>query len=510
MTATANRSFEQSLSSVVRGTGVVLFGSLCGQALGLANNIVMRRGFSVYDFGLISLALSVVLFVQPLAELGLGSGLPRFIGFHRGRNEHGAVRGVVYTAVLLTAIAGGVFSLGIWLLADLVAAQMESPDLAPTLRVMAFVAAGLALCHVLLGVFRGWGQVQQKLLYDDLFPNVVRLLLLWGIVVLGGPITWVAAAYLLSTFAEVAVLLWTARRTVAVRLPPAPIDWSAGVQMMRFSLPLLGSNQLSVVGRQANLFLLGLFLSPADAAQYSTAALFAPSLQIFYGAVRFIFLPVSARLVGAEEFDEFNRLYATVSKWIAALSAPVAVLFMVLPGPLLVLLFGEQYRPAALALQVLTLGYFFSVWVGPNGGALTSLGHSGHVFWGFMLSNVLAIGLSFALIPTLGILGATIAAALSQVGSNLYMSWALYRLRGTLPFGRGHTITTLAMLGAVTLGLSVQDRLVALPVLVVAPVLGITLALVSLGSTFLLGGIDAADRQLWAQARASIRAKVGR
>ena len=426
-TTAAEHSLQRSVSNMARGTGLILFGSVCAQALGLGTHVLVRRLFDVHDFGMLSLALGVVLFTQPLAELGFSGGVTRYVAYYRGRDDGSAVRAIIYTSLLLTTIVGGLLSVGILLGANVIARYMSSPELAPIIRMMAFVTLGLALATIFVGILRGYHQIRQKLILDDFFPNVLKIVLVILVGVLHGPLLWIAGAYLIAAIAEVGVMFWYLRRAILRHLPRGSVKWEAGKELIRFSFPLLGSTNLSAATRQANLFLLGFFVSPTDAGLYSTATLIAPGIQLFYSAMRFIFLPISSELVGAGKFNEFNALYATVSKWSVAITAPVAALVVLIPGSLLVFLFGEQYRPAATAVQILGAGYFFNVWLGPNASALTSLGHSGTVFKGFILSSILAIGASIALVPLFGVVGASIAGSVSIVVSNAYMSIALYR-----------------------------------------------------------------------------------
>ncbi len=273
---------------------------------------------------------------------------------------------------------------------------------------------------------------------------------------------------------------------------------------------MMGSSHLSVVSRQTNVLLLGFFLSPSDAALFTTAILIAPAIQVFYGAVRFIFLPVASRLAGENNVEDFNKLYATVTKWVTTFTLPIAAVVMVLPEPIITVLFGEQYRPAALTMQLVLLGYFFSVWVGPNTGALMALGYSGRVFWGVSIANVSAIVLSIALIPLVGIIGAALASMASMLISNIYLSYSLYRASATTPLSRGSIVATLATGVVVALLLPFSSQLSAFPTLVVVPVIGLLFVAVSFVGTWLLGGIDEEDQRMWQMVREPIRARIGR
>jgi len=88
---------------------------------------------------------------------------------------------------------------------------------------------------------------------------------------------------------------------------------------------------------------------------------------------------------------------------------------MTAAGPLTVLLFGERYAAAAPILSLIALSQFFEAAAGFNAEALRV---SGKIRW-LIASNVIGVvvlvGVSAALIPSMGALGAGIGAATGQI-----------------------------------------------------------------------------------------------
>jgi len=97
-------------------------------------------------------------------------------------------------------------------------------------------------------------------------------------------------------------------------------------------------------------------------------------------------------------------------------------------------LFGKRYADAAFPLQLLALTSFVSSIIGPSNACLAGIGRNRAQLVSVTLSALTNIALSFALIPTYGVLGAAISWGVARAlypASNLVL---LYRDYGIHPF----------------------------------------------------------------------------
>lgn len=102
---------------------------------------------------------------------------------------------------------------------------------------------------------------------------------------------------------------------------------------------------------------------------------------------------------------------------------------------LIVLLFGEAYRPAYPALLALLPGIFSLCYASILHLDLVGKGHPGTLSWMAGIAAALNLLLNAVLIPTLGILGAAIASSVAYSVLTLSMLVLYHRLSG-VPFGR--------------------------------------------------------------------------
>lgn len=230
-------------------------------------------------------------------------------------------------------------------------------------------------------------------------------------------------------------------------------------------IALFGSLSLNV-----DLVMLGWWRSAEEIGFYSAAQKIVQVLYTISIIVTSSIFPALSRLIGQGE-EEKKRILTERSLGILMLIAiPMTVGGIVLASPITTLLYGNDYGPAAPALQVLLLtllvifpGTFFGNFI---------FAHDAHkrlapIVLGVSLVNA---GLNALLIPLWGILGAAIATIVAQSLYNIFMWWYSRRiLRFDVIRHLGRVAIASVVMGAVAFGLNA----VGTPVLIAIAVAGL-------------------------------------
>jgi len=159
------------------------------------------------------------------------------------------------------------------------------------------------------------------------------------------------------------------------------------------------SNQVATqLNSSVELWIAGVVLSSVDTSLFGAAQRLAFLLVVPLSSLQVVFAPAVARLIGSHDSTEAERLLRTGS----TLASAVTVLFwlpmVAVPGPLLGVVFGAAFEPAALVLVLLAVGYLANAFVGLCGTALIMSHHEGAVAtmnWVAAISRV-AVGLAAA------------------------------------------------------------------------------------------------------------------
>jgi O-antigen/teichoic acid export membrane protein len=244
------------------------------------------------------------------------------------------------------------------------------------------------------------------------------------------------------------------------------------LRLLRHSFPLGMNGGLALVCLRLEVMLLGLLRGAGAAGVYAAALRCVEPLLLVPSAVAGGAMPAMTReaLRGAGPVRERTGLTA-------ALLAVPASIGLALAGPgLIVLLLGEEYRPAGEPLRILALALpaLFM-----NGILLHALIAAGRGWWLPRLTGArlaLAAVLSAALIPSLGAPGAAAGFVLSEVALLVLAARACSRAGFAVPVARPLALGVLASLPMAAAVASVAARpiaAVAVGLLVYAASLGL-------------------------------------
>lgn len=432
-------------ATTLLASGVVL---LLGLAIQLGTNFLTRifvaRAFGAADYGAISLGFALLTTLSILVTAGVDTGVGRFLPRFEGRARRQGVLVSAFLVVLPVAVlAGIVTAVGADYLATTV---LGDAAVTPVLRVFAVAIPGAALVRLTVGSVRGMEQSLPRVAIQNVAVPVVRLGLVGVVLLIGADIVAVSWAYATAYgVASVLSVYYLVTRTPLF----AERDYEPMYRrLLLFSLPLLVTTAMKMVLSNLDTFVLGVFGSTGDVGAYNAAYPLASLLTVGLSAFGFVFMPIVSGLDARERSEEFNRSYRVVSKWVLAITLPLALVAITYPRPVLGATFGLEYERAATALTVLAVGFFTHAITGPSGNALTALGETGSIMWDNVVVAAVNLCLNIALVPQYSLLGAAVATAVSYALLNALYLAQLYRATGAHPF---RSETLLPALGAVGL-----------------------------------------------------------
>src|SRR5205085_5455522 len=125
---------------------------------------------------------------------------------------------------------------------------------------------------------------------------------------------------------------------------------------------------------QADKILLGLYLNPRMVGIYVLASTLSAFVPIVLQSVNQIFAPVIADLHAHDRFDVLQRLFQTLTKWVFALSLPLAFV-MILFARQLMRIFGPDFEAGWPVLVIGAVGQLVNCGVGSVGYLLLMSGN---------------------------------------------------------------------------------------------------------------------------------------
>jgi O-antigen/teichoic acid export membrane protein len=447
-------SLDDSLVKITKGSGIALMGTFAVLLLGFISRPMIARFATEAEYGVYSLALTVLNIGAVVAALGLQQGIARSIAYARGKKDTQKVEKLIPASVQFGLIGGISLGIIIFFTADILAARVfHDTTLAYPLKIFAAGIPFFTLINVFVSVFRGFGDVKPMVYFQIILRPLLFLLFLLPVVFLKLPFNLVFYAFVASLAISFAVLIvYTVRRLpVTHRFRTVLTANPVAKELLLFSLPLLGVAVLGLIIHWTDTLMLGGMKSSTDVGLYNAAYPLSQFISAPLTAMTLIYVPVVSGLYAQGLMPEIKRNFAVLTKWLWAATLPLALILLLFPDTVLGFLFGSDYAPAVTVLRVLAVGYIMNNLMGPNGPTLITIGAVRFVMWTSLATALLNIGLNFALIPPYGIEGAAIASMVSLVSINLVRSWRLHGLTGAQPLSRNLLKPTLASLALVFL-----------------------------------------------------------
>jgi O-antigen/teichoic acid export membrane protein len=200
------------------------------------------------------------------------------------------------------------------------------------------------------------------------------------------------------------------------------------MDLLSYSWPLSFHESLRILSRYVTLFIIGILLSGADVGLYSSALNIAVLLSVF------LVITQPSFFTTATHMDDLSSLFRTVTKALLVLTIPLFVVGVLHADDLLWIVFGSAFVEATPVLVVLLCALGFEVFTGPVERYLNTKGYSKHVMVNMVVSTVVTVLGSVALIPGYGIVGAAVANAVAIVIQRVLGLVEAYVLTGLVPY----------------------------------------------------------------------------
>jgi O-antigen/teichoic acid export membrane protein len=332
----------------------------------LANFFVIGeagRKLPVDAFGVLTLALafSVSAGYLTIADLGLQSGVTRFIADADGRGQRERIGEVVSSALaVLVTTALGAFAVLIALsfIGSHVFTNVQGAALQNDLHLLFILFAaealfglpGLAFLGVLQGLQRfGWVKVVD--LTRQILYTVVALIVL----LTGQGVLWFGVAMVSGTaFAAIGYAVAARLLCPEMRISPKLIHRDALRPLARFSGWVFLARINGVIWSQMDTIILEVVIGVNVLAGYSFAARLQSAVSYPLSLTAAAIVPAAANLLAMESSGRLRELLVRGTRYTLALSLPVTIAALILARPLLVGWVGAKYAsysgPAQLFL----------------------------------------------------------------------------------------------------------------------------------------------------------------
>jgi O-antigen/teichoic acid export membrane protein len=394
--------------------------------LNFALVLLLSRLLGADGFGAYASAFAWASVLSVIAVLGLPALVIRHTAEYASAGALGLLHGLLRRtnqAVLLASTATVVVAAAIgWLIYE------DTHELLYPFWVALALVPLIALTSLRQAAMQGLGRVVLGRVPETIVAPALAIVLV-GIVVLASD--WLSPARAIglqvaATLAAFALGAWLLRRTLPTGTSAARPEYDMR-SWRRSGLALVSLNGVMAANAQLGTILLAALVTAADAGIFNVAVRASTLISFVMLAATYPLMPAVARLYAGGEVADIQRTVIRAGRGVLAFAVPVTLVLIVF-APWILGLFGPEFEDGATALRILALGELAKVVLGFGGLVLVMTGHEADLARSVFVGAILNLGLTTALIPSLGVEGAALAAVVGLVVSNLLMA-ALARRR---------------------------------------------------------------------------------
>ena len=390
---------------LLSGSTWALGGKIGATTIGLVTNSVLARLLTTQEFGVYFLAFSIVAVGAVLGSLGLPKTVLRFVAENMTLGQPGRAQRAIYTALGLGVLGAFGASLAyFFIVGDLVGRYLfDSSALVAVIGLTAGWMAISAMQEIMAEVFRGFHDIRMATLFGGLATGgrsaglIMRIMLLACLVLLWLTIehTDVRTVMLASLGSGAASALLAAvflhKRISSLGTQGTENPISARDEL-RDAFPILIISLTSfILLSAADLWILGIFRSEAEVGLYGAAARLVALIAMPLLLTNLVLPPIIAEMYAQGRTAELEGTLRSFSTLSGVPSLLVLIVFMLLGGPILGLVYGPDYQSAAIVLVLLSVGKLAAVWAGSCGAVLQFTGHQGSMLRVNLLTSPLFI-----------------------------------------------------------------------------------------------------------------------
>jgi len=229
---------------------------------------------------------------------------------------------------------------------------------------------------------------------------------------MGAPLGWLVVALVAGSLWNAAASAWIVRRKLGIRVRLS-WDWGFAKKILKMAIPFALAGAFVKVYTNVDAVLLTHFKGEAAAGLYSVPYKLTFAFQFVPMAFTAAFYPAMSRAYAADKRELGDLLYKAL--WaLMLIAAPIAAGIMALAPELVGFVYGDDYLPSIIAVQLLIISVLPIFLDFPIGSLLNASDRQMTQTKLMGMATVISVILNFALIPAYGLIGVVIASIVSH------------------------------------------------------------------------------------------------
>jgi O-antigen/teichoic acid export membrane protein len=422
------------VARVARGAGISTAGQGIGRILGYLTQVAIARLFGPAAFGFYSLGVAAVNGAQILSRFGMENGVVRYVAHHRAREDTSRVRGTIIQAIGVTLCLSLILSAVMFFGAGFAAEwYYNKPFMETVLRAFALTLPFFTFMMMVLWATQGFQTVTYASYVQQMIRPTLFLVLVPVFYLLGAGIIGTVAAYGVSMLLGSFVAVYYLKKLFPPLFDNKVVARFETKELFAVSVPMSITTGAQYLNTWSAVWVMGAFAAAGSVGIFTAAARTATLSTIVRFAFSGIFSPIISSFYARGELEDLGRLYKDVSRWIFTGAFAIFLPIVLLSREILAI-FGKDFTAGWTALIIVAAAQLYSSSVGPTPRMLAMTGNQNIAMVATAAAAITGLGASFALVPSLSILGAALGMSAAIVTENTATLLAVRRRLGVWPY----------------------------------------------------------------------------
>jgi len=334
----------------------VSMGSLSSMALSIISAMILSRHLDKTDYG----TYKQIVYVYSTLLVIFSAGLPRVFSYFLPRYNLNEGKTIVNKINKVLLLAGGVFSIFLFVFSDLIANFLKNEELSYALKVFSPIPLFLLPTLGIEGIFATYKKTQYIAIYNTCSRLIMLLLIITPVLFFkGGYISaiygWLVASiitFFLSYFFKGIPFKGIMSTKTTLQLKT----------IFNYSLPLVLASLWGVAIKAADQFYISRFFGTEVFAEFSNGFIELPFVAMITSSTSIVLMPYFSKTL-----NENGSIEELLVKWRSALNKsaliiyPIVIFFIAFASSFVTLMYSEKYEESTIYFKINMLLNFFNI-----------------------------------------------------------------------------------------------------------------------------------------------------
>ena len=393
--------------------GITFIASMISMLFGFVITVLLGRYLGAGDLGLYRIVYTIYGIAMLFAAIGIPVAIIKYVAEYK--EDRNKTNSIVSAGVITSLLLGIGFSVLFYLSSGIFEEIFKMPGLAGLLKILSPVFPFALVGGVLLGMLNGLREMKKygtAMIIQSILMMVVSILLIY----FGFGVAGVVIGVVLASVGWCLYLLMITREYFEITFE-GYVDNTK--KMLLFGAQIFGTNAINMINYQADIIMIGYFLTVTDVGYYAVAVGLSKFFWIIPQAIQSITYPATSEYWSKNNHLALQVMIDKSMKYTACVLVPIGLGVGFFANDIISLMFGDGFVQAVLPLHILIVGTVVFGLIKSIGTSVTGMGRPDIALKLVCISAATNIVLNILLIPTYGITGAAAATATSLIIGSL-------------------------------------------------------------------------------------------